>query len=107
MLVVLRGVFVQDREQAPWPRNQHSLSHPPTGVARIHPLGKSVRRWTARQDLHYLDPGTGQHRAERSVNCPARSPDWEPEPTGTLLWVHQQVPCLLHRPRAVRVRGRT
>ena len=34
-------------------------------------------------------------------------PDYEPEPAGTLPQVDQQVPCLLHSPRAVRARGDT
>jgi hypothetical protein len=76
---------------------------------RAHPaLGISIRSRAARRDLHHLDPRGGQHRVERlsELTGPARpGPDQEPEPAGSLPYIHQQVPGLLHHPGTLRVRG--
>src|SRR5437764_1036003 len=40
-----------------------------------------------------------------AVNCPAISPDQEPEVRGAVPQIHQQVADLLCGPRAIRVRG--
>jgi hypothetical protein len=53
----------------------------------------------------HLDPGARQHRVERLGELPGTVPDQEPEPVGLLPQVHQQVPRLLYRPGAVRVRS--
>src|SRR6266851_9435463 len=50
-------------------------------------------------------PAPDSTASNAAVNCPGPVPDQEPGPGGALPQIHQQVPCLLHRPGAVRVRG--
>lgn len=76
------------------------------GPDGTHPaFGTGVRLRAARRDLHHLDPGAYQHRVKRLGELPGPVPDQEPEPGGALPQVHQQIPCLLHRPRPVGVCG--
>jgi hypothetical protein len=69
-----------------------------------HPaLGIGICAWAAGRDLHHLDPRTGEHRVEGGGELPCAIPDQEPEVADTLAEVHQQIPRLLHRPRAIRI----
>jgi len=100
----MRGVLVQDHAQVPWPTDQHPVGD--LGPDGAHPaLGMSVRPRAPRRDLHRPDPRGEQHRVERLSELPGPVPDQELEPSGALPQVHQEVPGLLHRPRAVRMRG--
>jgi hypothetical protein len=90
----------------PRPGNQHPVGD--LSADGTHPaLGIGVRSRAARRDLHHLDPGTGQHSVEHLGELPGPVPDQEPEPAGALSQAHQQVPGLLHGPRAIRVRAHT
>jgi hypothetical protein len=103
MVVAVRDVLVRDRAQVPRPGDQHPEGR--LGAGGTYPaLGISVRSRAARRDLHHLDPGTRQHRAECAGELPGPVPDQEPEPGGPLPRAHQRVPGLLGA-RAVRVRG--
>ena len=104
VLVVVRGVLVQDRAQVPPPGDQHPVSHLRWDGADPAP-GISVRRWAACRDRHHLDPAAGQHRVEGVGDLPGPVPDQEAEPGGALPKIGQQVPRLRHRPRSVGVRG--
>src|SRR5262249_5729964 len=54
MLVVMQGVFIQDRVQVPWPVNQHPVSD--LGPDGAHPaFGIGIGPRAARRDLHHLD----------------------------------------------------
>src|SRR6516225_9670312 len=80
--------------------SEHHTSTPEGAVCNPR-----FRSRAARRNLQHLDPGTRHHRVERISELPGPVPDQEPEPGGALPQVHQQVPRLLHSPRAVRLRG--
>ena len=67
------------------------------------PFSIGVRPRTPRWDFTTSIPRW--HRVECLSELPGLVPDQEPESGSPLPQVHQQVPRLLHRPRAVRVRG--
>src|SRR5215472_18005727 len=83
--------------------DQHPIGHLSPGGA-YPSFGVCVRARAARRDLYHLDPRVGENRVECGGELPGPVPDQEPEPAGVRPQVHQQVPRLLHRPRAVRVR---
>ena len=67
----------------PRPGDQHAVSAPgPCGAYRPFRIG--VPR-AARQDIHHLDPGPGQHSVERISELPGPVPDEEPEAVGPLI----------------------
>ena len=69
------------------------------------PFRMSVRLRAPGRDLHYLHPGAGKHRVERLGELPGPITDQEPEVRCAITQIHQQIPCLLHGPGTVRVRG--
>src|SRR5215468_146142 len=81
MLVIVRGVLVEDRPQVPRPGDQHPVGDLDPGGAHP-PLGIGIRSRAARRYLHYLDPSTGQHSVERLGELPGPVADQEPEARG-------------------------
>src|SRR5215217_938235 len=63
-------------------------------------FGETVRPWTPRWDLEYLDARVRQDRVERRRELPGPVTDEEPEPGGTFAEVYDEVAGLL------RVQGR-
>ena len=68
MVVVVRGVFIQDRAQVPWPGDQHPVGDLGPGFSDPA-LGIRVRSRAARRDLHYLDPRAREHRVEPGASA--------------------------------------
>jgi hypothetical protein len=88
----------------PRPGDQHPVGD--LGPYCPHPaFCICVCPWAARRDPHHLDPGAGKHRVESLGELPGPVTDQEPKLASTLPQIHQQVPRLLNRPRAVRVPG--
>ena len=54
-------------------------------------FGQAIRSWTARWDLHDVDPGAGQDRIERGGELSGAVADEEPDGVGAIVEVHQQV----------------
>src|SRR5207247_11271999 len=50
-------------------------------------------------------PASARIASNEAVNCPARSPDQEPEFRGAVTEVHQEIADLLSGPRPVRMCG--
>jgi hypothetical protein len=86
------------------PDDQHPVGDLSPGCP--HPaFGRGVRPRTPRRNLHHLDPRARKHRVERLGELPSPIANQEPEPASTPGQIHEQVPRLLPRPRAARVRG--
>ena len=94
---------------------RHTAGDAPTAASRCHgqggwlSCGLFVYTWISpprtrrrRNSRRRQVGGRGQHRIECLGELPGPVPDQEPEPTGALPQVHQQVPGLLHRPRPSR-----
>ena len=68
-------------------------------------FGEAVRPRTTRRDLDHRDARIREHRVERGRELSGPIPDEEPEPSGTLAEVHDEVAGLLGSPRPVGMAG--
>jgi hypothetical protein len=104
MLVVMRGVLVQDRVQVPWPSGQHRVGDLRPGCAQPA-SGRGVRLGLRGGIFSASIFAAASTAPDAPVTCSARSPIRNRNRAGAFCQVHRQVPGLLHSPRPVRVSG--
>jgi hypothetical protein len=102
----MSNVLREYHTQVPLAEDQHAVSK--FGSKSAHePFGKTVRPRATRRNPDHADAHIGQDSVERRGELASSVSNEEPELSGAITEIHDQVADLLRGPPAVRVRGRT